>query len=86
MCINAYGMMRMQMQMKIQIEMEMEIQMMRKREWEREWEMEMHDTSRLGVVQRAAPSIHFASHRIESDWIVSNSLALSERETTTTMT
>lgn len=67
MCINAYGMMRMQMQMKIQIEMEMEIQVMRKREWE----MEMHDTSRLGVVQRAAPSIHFASHRIESDWIVS---------------
>lgn len=66
----------MQMQMKIQIEMEMEIQVMRKREWE----MEMHDTSRLGVVQRAAPSIHFASHRIESDWIVSNSLALSERE------
>lgn len=59
MCINAYGMMRMQMQMKIQIEME--IQMMRKREWEREWEMEMHDTSRLGVVQRST----FDSLRIE---------------------
>lgn len=81
MCINAYGMMRMQMQMKIQIEMEMEIQMMRKREWE----MEMHDTSRLGVVQseraRARStfdSLRIASHRIESDWIVSNGLALSE--------
>lgn len=60
MCINAYGMMRMQMQMKIQIEMEMEIQMMRKREWE----MEMHDTSRLGVVQRAQ-HLRFTSHRIE---------------------
>lgn len=70
MCINAYGMMRMQMQMKIQIEMEMEIQMMRKREWE--WEMEMHDTSRLGVVQRSTfDSLRIASHRIESDWIVS---------------
>lgn len=81
MCINAYGMMRMQMQMKIQIEMEMEIQMMRKREWE----MEMHDTSRLGVVQRESArarstfdSLRIASHRIESDWIVSNGLALSE--------
>lgn len=59
MCINAYGMMRMQMQMKIQIEMEMEIQMMRKREWE----MEMHDTSRLGVVQRST----FDSLRIASN-------------------
>lgn len=85
MCINAYGMMRMQMQMKIQIEMEMEIQMIRERQWEWEWEMEMHDTSRLGVVQRESArarstfdSLRIASHRIESDWIVSNGLALSE--------